>query len=100
MKQTEKNANVTHKELRVCDTDSVAKLWNELSLMVTGAFVQRWKMDSTRERKGEERERGQEGIAFIRCVVAWQMLAWASKALWQPPAESTVLLMCPGMPAP
>lgn len=44
--------------------------------------------------------RGQEGIAFIRYMVAWQMLVWASKALWQPPAESTVLLMCPGMPAP
>lgn len=52
-----------------------------------------------RERK-RERKWGQEGIAFIRCMVAWQMLAWASKALWQPPAESTVLLMCPGMPAP
>lgn len=52
-----------------------------------------------RKDKKQQQDRGQEGIAFIRCVVAWQMLAWASKALRQPPAESTVLLMCLGMPA-
>lgn len=37
------------------------------------------------------------GIAFTPRTVAWQMLAWASKAAWQAHAESKVALMCSGM---
>lgn len=38
-----------------------------------------------------------QGIAFTPHMVAWQMLAWASKAAWQAHAESKVELMCSGM---
>lgn len=63
-------------------------------------FLKGWQCDSKiKNYKKQDWERVQGGIAFIHCVVAWQMLAWASKALWQPPAESTLSLMCLGMPA-